>query len=90
MVLFLLWIIISFWHYSQGKAKTYPSEMEKVAQDEIRKTISEIASSIDDRDQTIDDEIKTLRTSIESVQNELTSQIQLMSVSFAPFQMHPY
>ena len=64
-----------------GKAKPYPSEMEKVAQDKIKTTIHEIKATIDERDEIVDDKIETIKSSVESVKIGFTSQIQQVNVS---------
>ena len=65
-----------------GKAKPYPSEMEKVAQDEIKSKINEIETAINDGDQTLDEKIKTVRLNLESVKNGMTDQIEQVQVSY--------
>ena len=64
-----------------GKAKPYPSEMEKVAQDKIKTTIDEITTTIEDRDGIVDAEFETIRSSVESIKSALTSDIQQVNVS---------
>ena len=68
--------------FVSGKAKPYPSEMEKVVQDEIRTSIDEITASLRDRDNTIDAEIETIRSSVASFKNALIVDIQQANVSW--------
>ena len=65
-----------------GKAKSYPSEMEKVSQDEIKSQINEIEATLNDGDHALDEKIKTVNLNLESFKNRLTDQIEQDNVSY--------
>ena len=67
--------------FISGKAKPYPSEMEKVAQDEIKSKLNEIEAALSDGDHALDEKIKTLNLNLESVKNGMTDQIEQVNVS---------
>ena len=67
--------------FVSGKAKPYPSEMEKVAQDEIKSKLNEIEAALNDGDHALDEKIKTVNLNLESVKNGMTDQIEQVNVS---------
>ena len=68
--------------FISGKAKPYPSEMEKVAQDEIKSKINEIEAALNDGDHALDEKMKTVKSTFELAKKSLTNQIQRTHVSF--------
>ena len=65
-----------------GKAKPYPSEIEKVTRDEIKSKIAGLEGALNNTDHAILEEIKTIRLKLESVKNEVIDQIEQLRVNF--------
>ena len=65
-----------------GKAKPYPSEIEKITRDEIDSKIAGLEGALNNTDHALLEGIKTINLKLESVKNEVTDQIEQLRVNF--------